>query len=177
VSDFNALDDIGWITTAYFVYVFMYLLAINCAQPCHSGQAAFMLIFGKILAFAPTKAVLLAAIFLFEAGSAISGASPNMDVLLFGRTLQGVGGAGLFVGIFAAIANVSVSQSCAIVSSDPFSDHNTATTSSYHGIRCHGFCALFRHRTLGWRRFRRFWCNLEMVLRKSTVEPWRKHDY
>ncbi|EIN14677.1 MFS general substrate transporter [Punctularia strigosozonata HHB-11173 SS5] len=90
VSDFNALDDIGWITTAYFV-----------------GQAAFMLIFGKILAFAPTKAVILVAIFLFEAGSAISGASPNMDVLLFGRTLQGVGAAGLFTGTFAAIANIT----------------------------------------------------------------------
>ncbi|EIN05355.1 MFS general substrate transporter [Punctularia strigosozonata HHB-11173 SS5] len=90
VSQFNALGDIAWITTAYFV-----------------GQASTTLMFGKLTALFPTKLVLLSSIFVFEAGSAISGAAPSMNVLLFSRTLQGIGGGGLSVSTFATIANIT----------------------------------------------------------------------
>jgi MFS family permease len=37
-------------------------------------------------------------ILLFEAGSAICGAAPNMTTLIFGRVITGVGGSGMFSG-------------------------------------------------------------------------------
>lgn len=94
VSHFNALDDIAWITTAYFL-----------------GQASFMLVFGKIVTLAPVKSTMLASIFLFEVGSALAGAAPNMTVLLLGRTVSGIGAAGMYVCLFVMIANVSRMQS------------------------------------------------------------------
>ncbi|KAF2253862.1 MFS general substrate transporter [Trematosphaeria pertusa] len=44
------------------------------------------------------KWLYITAVFLFEVGSAISGAAPTMSVLVFGRVLAGVGGSGIYVG-------------------------------------------------------------------------------
>jgi MFS family permease len=44
------------------------------------------------------KLLLIASLFLFEAGSAMCGASPNMAALIIGRVVSGIGGSGVYVG-------------------------------------------------------------------------------
>jgi MFS family permease len=46
----------------------------------------------------------LVSLLLFEIGSAICGAANMMDVLIFGRALAGLGGAGLYVGILTLLS-------------------------------------------------------------------------
>jgi MFS family permease len=52
---------------------------------------------GQMLVIAPTKWVYMAAIVLFEVGSLVCGVAPSMKVLILGRAIAGVGGAGIFV--------------------------------------------------------------------------------
>jgi MFS family permease len=40
----------------------------------------------------------IVSIVLFEAASALCGAAPNMDALIIGRAIAGVGGTGIFLG-------------------------------------------------------------------------------
>lgn len=48
-----------------------------------------MLFMGQILTIAPTKYVFLVGIVLFEIGSLICGVAPSIEVLIFGRAIQG----------------------------------------------------------------------------------------
>ncbi|KAF8315115.1 ABC transporter [Clavulina sp. PMI_390] len=89
VSQFNALDQAAWVATAYFL-----------------TQAGFILFFGAVLSIAPTKYVFLVAVSLFELGSLVCGVAPNMNTLIFGRALAGVGAAGIFGACLAIIAEV-----------------------------------------------------------------------
>ncbi|KAG8913671.1 hypothetical protein FRC00_001875 [Tulasnella sp. 408] len=66
-----------------------------------------MLTYGQILRVAPTKWVYLTAVALFEIGSAICGAAPNINVLIFGRAFAGVGAAGIFVSCLSIIAVIT----------------------------------------------------------------------
>ncbi|KAG9040775.1 hypothetical protein FS837_000191 [Tulasnella sp. UAMH 9824] len=89
-SQFNALEQVTWIASAYFL-----------------TQAGLMLTYGQILRVAPTKWVYLTAVALFEIGSAICGAAPNINVLIFGRAFAGVGAAGIFVSCLSIIAVIT----------------------------------------------------------------------
>lgn len=44
------------------------------------------------------KWVYIMSIIIFETGSAICGGAPNMDALIVGRAIAGVGGAGQYLG-------------------------------------------------------------------------------
>ena len=44
------------------------------------------------------KKLFIGSVVLFEAGSAICGASPTMDALVVGRVIAGMGGSGLYIG-------------------------------------------------------------------------------
>ena len=46
----------------------------------------------------------IVSLLLFEIGSAICGAANMMDVLIFGRVLAGLGGAGLYVGVITLLS-------------------------------------------------------------------------
>lgn len=50
------------------------------------------------------KLVFLASLVLFEGGSAICGAAPNMTALIIGRVIAGIGGSGLYVGALTYIS-------------------------------------------------------------------------
>lgn len=111
VSQFNALSDVSWVASAYFL-----------------TQAGFILFYGGILSICPTKWVFMTAISeqychlvlshliyslttrpilaLFELGSLICGVAPNMNVLIFGRAFSGVGAAGMFGSCIATIAEI-----------------------------------------------------------------------
>ena len=60
--------------------------------------------YGKFYTYYPVKIVFLSAVFIFEVGSALCGASPNSTALIVGRAIAGVGSAGIFSGALVIIA-------------------------------------------------------------------------
>ena len=59
---------------------------------------AVQLIFGKLYKFYPSKWVFLAGLLIFEVGSLICGVAPTSSALIVGRSIAGLGAAGLFSG-------------------------------------------------------------------------------
>lgn len=89
-SQFNALDQLTWVVTAYFL-----------------TQAGLMLFFGQVLTIAKAKWVYLSCIVLFEIGSLICGVAPQMNVLIFGRAFQGVGASGIYISIITVLSQIT----------------------------------------------------------------------
>ena len=50
------------------------------------------------------KILYLICVFLFELGSAVCGAAPNMDALIIGRAICGWGGAGMYTGVMTLLS-------------------------------------------------------------------------
>ena len=88
-SHFDAVSDLSWIASGYFL-----------------PQAAFMLFFGRVLAFCPPKTVFMTSITIFEIGSLLCAVSPNVNVLILGRAVAGFGGTGLWASIMSITAMV-----------------------------------------------------------------------
>ncbi|GAA5909666.1 hypothetical protein JCM5296_006726 [Sporobolomyces johnsonii] len=89
-SKFNALDEIAWIASAYFL-----------------TQTAFLLLYGQALTLFDRKWTFLVAISVFELGSLICAVSPTVDSLITGRAVAGCGAAGIFVACLSIIAEVT----------------------------------------------------------------------
>jgi MFS family permease len=66
--------------------------------------SALQLLYGKLYTTGSVKWVFLFAVFAFEIGSLIAGVSPSSTVLIIGRTISGVGAAGIFAGAIIIIA-------------------------------------------------------------------------
>ncbi|KAI8846775.1 major facilitator superfamily domain-containing protein [Chytridium lagenaria] len=75
-NEFKGLDQIAWIGTAYFL-----------------TATAFIPSFGQLAGIFGRKPVFLGSIFVFELGSAMCGAAPNMNFLIAARAIAGVIGA------------------------------------------------------------------------------------
>ncbi|KAJ2826290.1 hypothetical protein IWW50_002435 [Coemansia erecta] len=88
--EFQALSDATWIGTAY-------MLTTTALQPLYGKVSD---IFGRM----PT---LVVAIIVFAAGSAACGWAQSMGALIFGRALQGVGGAGLLSLVFIVVSDLT----------------------------------------------------------------------
>lgn len=73
IEDFQAVDQIAWVATGYFL--------ATAALTLSSGQ--FFQVFNA-------KWVYVISIFIFEVGSAICGAAPNMNILIIGRVITGL---------------------------------------------------------------------------------------
>jgi hypothetical protein len=87
-NQFNSIGDIGWYGSSYML-----------------TSAGFILLYGRIYTFFPTKAVFLSGIFLFEIGSAICGAAQTSTMLIIGRALAGLGSSGIFTGAILIMLN------------------------------------------------------------------------
>jgi EmrB/QacA subfamily drug resistance transporter len=74
----GGIDDLSWVVTAY-------LLAATVATP----------LFGKLSDIYGRRALLLASIVIFVAGSVACALAPTIWVLILSRALQGIGGGGL----------------------------------------------------------------------------------
>ncbi|KAI0122761.1 MFS transporter [Daldinia grandis] len=86
-NDFNSLDDVAW-------YGSSYLFAV----------CALQLMFGKFYVMYSVKWVFLVGVFVFEIGSLIAAVSPSSAVLIVGRTVSGLGAAGIFAGAIIILA-------------------------------------------------------------------------
>lgn len=55
--------------------------------------------FGKLYGLFNAKWLFIGSLVLFNIGSALCGAAPNMNALIVGRVLAGVGGNGMYLGV------------------------------------------------------------------------------
>jgi EmrB/QacA subfamily drug resistance transporter len=76
--DFGDFENLSWVIIAY-------LLSSTVVSP----------LYGKLSDIHGRRAMMLVAIGLFVAGSAIAAVAPGIGVLIAGRTLQGIGGGGI----------------------------------------------------------------------------------
>jgi MFS family permease len=79
VDEFQALSRIEWLNTAFFI-------------PCAGG----ILIYSQIMTVFSPRWVYLFAVLGFEIGSALCGAAGSMNMLIAGRAMAGLGGAGMW---------------------------------------------------------------------------------
>lgn len=62
------------------------------------GSVCVILLLGTLFNTFNMKWVFVATVLLFEAGSALCGAAPNMTALIVGRVIAGAGGSGIYLG-------------------------------------------------------------------------------
>ncbi|MFF3560797.1 MFS transporter [Streptomyces sp. NPDC002574] len=89
VGELHGLDRMSWAVTAY-------LLASTIGLP----------LYGKLGDLFGRKIVFQFAIVVFVVGSALAGWSRTMNELIAFRTVQGIGGGGLMIGVQAIIADI-----------------------------------------------------------------------
>ncbi|KAF7983097.1 hypothetical protein HWV62_24031 [Athelia sp. TMB] len=89
-SDFGSFSLQGWIASGFVL-----------------SQAVFLLFFGQVMRIFPAKYVLLISILIFEVGSLVCALSANVNELIAGRTVSGVGAAGMLVSMIQVIAQVT----------------------------------------------------------------------
>ncbi len=88
-SDLGGLDKLSWVVTAY-------LLTSTAATP----------LWGKISDLLGRRPIFQSAIIVFLVGSVICGLSSNIDVMIIGRAIQGLGGGGLMSLALAVIGDI-----------------------------------------------------------------------
>jgi EmrB/QacA subfamily drug resistance transporter len=86
---FADFENLSWVVTAY-------LLTSTAVAP----------LYGKLSDIFGRRAMILAAIGLFLAGSVVCAAAPSMTLLILGRGLQGIGGGGILPLCQSVIADV-----------------------------------------------------------------------
>ncbi|KAJ7674012.1 ABC transporter [Mycena polygramma] len=89
-SDLNSFYLQAWVATSFVL-----------------AQSVFLLFFGQVLRIFPAKWVMLSNIFAFEIGSLVCGIAQNMGALIAGRTVSGVGAAGMFVAMLQVISQAT----------------------------------------------------------------------
>ncbi|KAI4668776.1 Efflux pump dep3 [Alternaria triticimaculans] len=89
IADFGHLELLTWIGTGFAL------------------GTMFILLWGKIYGVFNIKWVYIFNIFLFEAGSALCGAAPNIEALIVGRVVAGVGGSGMYSGTLTYVSVLS----------------------------------------------------------------------
>ncbi|KAJ3256134.1 hypothetical protein HK103_005703 [Boothiomyces macroporosus] len=77
-KEFQSLSEVPWLFTGFLV-----------------GNTAFVPSYGKLADIFGRKAMVITAVTIFELGSLLCGFAVNMKMLIFARTLQGVGGGGV----------------------------------------------------------------------------------
>src|SRR6476469_10943523 len=86
---FHDVTNLSWVITAY-------LLASTAVAP----------VFGTLSDIYGRRAMIIAALSLFIAGSVLCGLAPSMPVLIIGRGLQGLGGGGIMPIVQTVISDV-----------------------------------------------------------------------
>ncbi|KAK3317296.1 major facilitator superfamily domain-containing protein [Cercophora scortea] len=81
VEQFGHADQLSWIGSGFPL-----------------GSVAVILFVGNLYGHFNMKWIFIVSTALFEVGSVLCGAAPNMDALIVGRVLAGSGGAGMYLG-------------------------------------------------------------------------------
>jgi hypothetical protein len=80
-ESFNNVNQLGWLGVGFTL-----------------GSTVAILPLGKAYAMFDTKWLFIGCLVMFAAGSALCGASPNMNAMILGRVWAGAGGAGMYLG-------------------------------------------------------------------------------
>lgn len=87
IQEFGGIEKLSWLSVAFL-----------------ASASATNMVWGRIYGHFNVKWFYLFNVLLFELGSALCGAAPNLDALIVGRAICGVGGAGLYVGVMSLLA-------------------------------------------------------------------------
>ncbi|KAI1400534.1 MFS drug efflux transporter [Hypoxylon fuscum] len=87
VREFSSVEKLSWLPVAFFM-----------------GAASTNLLWGQCYGYFNAKPVYILCVFIFEVGSAICGAAPNMDALIVGRAIAGLGGSGMYTGAMVLLS-------------------------------------------------------------------------
>ncbi|KAJ5649300.1 major facilitator superfamily transporter [Penicillium longicatenatum] len=68
------------------------------------ASSATMVTWGKLYGIFSAKWIYVTSVVLFEAGSAVCGAAPNMNAFIIGRAIAGLGGAGMYLGCLTLLS-------------------------------------------------------------------------
>ncbi|PLN79769.1 major facilitator superfamily transporter [Aspergillus taichungensis] len=74
------------------------------------GSVCVILLLGTLFNTFNMKWVYIATVVLFEVGSALCGAAPNMNALIVGRVIAGAGGSGIYLGSLQYFAIMTVEK-------------------------------------------------------------------
>jgi hypothetical protein len=93
VETFGTVGKLPWLSVAFLL-----------------GAASTNLIWGKAYSLFNAKWTYILCVFIFEAGSAICGASNTMNTLIVGRAICGVGGVGMYIGVLTLLSVTTTLQ-------------------------------------------------------------------
>lgn len=93
IDTFNSISKLTWVSVAFLM-----------------TAASTNLIYGKIYTQFNSKWTYIINVVIFEVGSAVCGAAPNMDALIVGRAICGLGGVGSYVGVMTLLAATTTIQ-------------------------------------------------------------------
>ena len=90
-----------------------------------SDSVGFVLPFGQFAMIFPAKWFYISMVVLFEIGSALCGAAPNIDALIIGRVIAGVGAVGIYTGaLFLISVNTTEEERYPQYDAPADEDHN-----------------------------------------------------
>ncbi|KAI1175440.1 major facilitator superfamily domain-containing protein [Nemania sp. FL0916] len=87
IGEFGSVQKLSWLSVGFLL-----------------SATATNLVWGRLYTQYNAKWLYVFNVVLFEGGSALCGGAPNIDALIVGRALCGIGGAGLYVGCMTLIA-------------------------------------------------------------------------
>lgn len=90
IAEWGAIDKLPWLSNGLVM-----------------PATAFVMPWARLYGQFNAKVLYLTCVLLFEVGSALCGASPNVDALIVGRAIAGVGGAGIYMGVMTLIASTT----------------------------------------------------------------------
>ncbi|KAJ3031936.1 UNVERIFIED_CONTAM: hypothetical protein HDU68_010016 [Siphonaria sp. JEL0065] len=90
VAEFGRQDLIPWVGSSYLL-----------------TSAPFGIMYGKLADLFGRKGVFVFAMIVFELGSLVCAAAPNMSILILGRAVAGIGGGGIFTITFIIISDIA----------------------------------------------------------------------
>ncbi|RMZ87402.1 hypothetical protein DV736_g5371, partial [Chaetothyriales sp. CBS 134916] len=93
IQQFSALDKLPWLVVAYTL-----------------GSVSMASFWGRLYGLFDGKILYLFCVFLFQGGSALCGAAPNMDILIVGRATCGAGGAGMYIGVLSLLSTFTTKR-------------------------------------------------------------------
>ncbi|KAI0006814.1 major facilitator superfamily-domain-containing protein [Xylariaceae sp. FL0662B] len=93
IESFGSIEKLPWLSVSFAL-----------------GNVAVNLPWGKLYGQFNNKIMFIIAVLLFEIGSAICGAAPNMDAFIIGRAICGVGGGGVYMGAMNLLSVTTTSQ-------------------------------------------------------------------
>ncbi|TDZ67791.1 MFS gliotoxin efflux transporter gliA [Colletotrichum trifolii] len=85
-DEFHGIADVPWYSSAFFM-----------------TTAGFQSTWGKVYKYFPLKMAFVSSIVIFELGSLLCGAAPSSAVLIIGRAITGIGGAGIGSGCYTLL--------------------------------------------------------------------------